>query len=107
MKNKPKKPFRFDIARWRFAELNLTYDVIAKKSKMSSSTVWALCSPKSDPGDPTVSTVKSLFIGLGLNPAYALNFQLKKSDFDLAVVRKEKAGSNGAVEMGDPPSLFF
>jgi len=89
------KTFRHDIARWRFKQENkrvkLTYEAVAKAAGVSSSTAWAICSGKGDPGDPKASIVTSLFKSLGLKPEYALNFHLRKPDFHLAVDAREEA----------------
>lgn len=81
--------FRYDIAQRQFKELGQSYEAISKaarlpKGHLSVSTVWLICSGKGDPGDPNASTIKALFKALGLKPEYALNFQLKKSEFHLA-----------------------
>lgn len=74
--------FRHDIAQARRVQLKLVYGDLAAKAGLSSDTAWRVCNGD---GDPTATTLTKVFKALGLKPEYALNFDLKKKQFHLAV----------------------
>lgn len=81
--------FRYDLAQKKREKLKITYADLGAAAGLSSDTVWRVCKGQ---GDPTATTLTKLFRALGLKPEYALNFQLKKSQFHLAEINGGKAG---------------
>lgn len=77
--------YRYDLLQWRRERTRDTYDSIAAKASLSKSTVWEVVRGDDDI-DPNASTITKTFIALGLDPKYALDFSLKKTQFRRAVV---------------------
>ena len=75
---------RFDLVQWRKEQTGQSYEAIAEASGLSLNAVWKFINEKCD---PSTSTVEKLFIGMGLNPVYALDRKLKRSQFWRAVDR--------------------
>jgi transcriptional regulator with XRE-family HTH domain len=75
--------FRLDLAQWRFEKGGFTYEGVAAGSGLSLNAVWKLLKGKSD---PSTTTVKAAFIAMGLDTKYAMNFDLKETQFRRAVL---------------------
>lgn len=75
--------FRLDILQWRFKTGDFTYEGVADKADLSPNAVWKLIKGKSD---PTSSTLKAIWVAMGLNLKYVFDDNLKKSQFWRAVV---------------------
>lgn len=77
--------YRHDLLIWRYNELNPppTCRELAEKAGVSHTTVNDTLR---DEVKPTFSTISKMFIALGLDPKFALDFKLKKTEFRRAVV---------------------
>lgn len=65
--------FRYDILTWWRGETGQTYDAIAIAAGLSRNTVYLVHNGETD---PTASTLKSIFVAVGLKPEIAMNFKL-------------------------------
>jgi predicted transcriptional regulator len=75
--------YRHDLLRWRRAETGETFQELADRSGVSSTTI---CDAFRGVLDPRASTIKAIFKATGLDPKFALDFSLRKSEFRRAVV---------------------
>lgn len=73
-----------ELLRWQRKRMgNPTYEELAELTGLSSTT---LCDMFRGVLDPRASTIQTVFHGLGLNPKYAFDFELKEKQFRRAVV---------------------
>ena len=79
--------FRLDLAQWRFRKAGFTYEGVADAAGLSLNAVWKLLTGKTD---PSASTIKAMFLAMGMNPKYAMDFDLKETQFWRAVVRSAR-----------------
>jgi transcriptional regulator with XRE-family HTH domain len=85
MTNKLKKPnFRNDLLESRRQELGISFARLANASGLSRSTLYEIL--RGSTADPTASTLKKTCRALRLNPKFALDDELKKSQFHLAEI---------------------
>ena len=75
--------YRHDLLRWRVQDLDKTYEELAKRHPVSSTSI---CDLARGEVDPRASTIKAVFKAMGLDPKYAMDFTLRKSDFRRAVL---------------------
>jgi len=81
--------YRYDLAQWRRKQTGESYGAIAERAGIARQVVYETVrgeNSKGLPANPKVETIKVTFQGLGLDPKYALDFKLKKSEFRRAVV---------------------
>jgi len=79
-----KENFRNDLIEWRRKKINMSFARWSEASGLSRSTLYELV--KGSTFSPTASTIEKASRALGLNPKYALDSELKRSQFHLAVL---------------------
>lgn len=73
------------LLQWRKKKTGKSYEAIANEAGLSLSTAWDIIQGNID---PSASSLRKLFIGMGLDTKHALNPDLKEeSQFRRAVVR--------------------
>lgn len=78
--------YRYDLLKWRLKQLQdegHSYRTLSAESGVPIST---FCDTVRGATRPFPETIKRVFKALGLNPKYAMDFQLKKKNFDSAVL---------------------
>lgn len=78
--------YRHDLLQWQLKKLKRegeSYTTISKRSGVPKATLWDTINAASK---PELETITRTFQALRLNPKYALDFDLKKSQFHLAVL---------------------
>jgi transcriptional regulator with XRE-family HTH domain len=75
--------FRSDILQAVRDETGETYEQIASRTGIAATT---LCDVINERVDPRVSTVKAVFRAMRVDPKYAMNFNISKTEFRRAVV---------------------
>lgn len=75
--------YRYDLLEWRRGKTGDSYDAIADRCGLSKNTVWLIVGGKTN---PTASSINMIFSAMGLNSKYALDPDLKPSQFWRAVV---------------------
>lgn len=80
--------YRHDLLRWRRKLTGDSYQDLADISGLSRTT---LCDTVRGVIDPSASTIKKTYKALGLDPKYALDFSLRKSEFPCAVIANGSA----------------
>lgn len=78
--------YRRDLAEWQYKRLKRTGESYTKISKRTGVSKATLCDVVRGTTNPYPATITKAFEALGLNPKYALDFDLKKSQFHLAVL---------------------
>lgn len=76
--------FRLDLLLWQQQRNGDSYGSLARKADLSKQTVWNVMTTERD---PSVSTIKKIFEGAGLDPKFALDFKLEERQFRRAVIR--------------------
>lgn len=77
--------YRHDLAEWRRKKTGESYDTLAERCGLSKSTIWQFVEGKAN---PTASSITGIFKALGLNPKFALDFEIEEHQFRRAVVSK-------------------
>jgi transcriptional regulator with XRE-family HTH domain len=75
--------YRHDFLREKQDVTGDTYERISERAGLSKNTVYLVIQGKTN---PTASTLRATFQAVGVDPKYAFDFKLRRSDFRRAVV---------------------